>query len=81
MPELHKHLIDCATAVTGQAFDENYLMNLGISILKVEKAFNEAAGLTSADDRLPAFFVKEPLPPSGLTFDVSEEEIDSALRF
>jgi aldehyde:ferredoxin oxidoreductase len=81
MPELQKHLIACATAVTGEPFDENYLMNLGISVLKAEKAFNEAAGFTSKDDRLPDFFIKEPLPPSGLTFDVAEAEIDTALNF
>jgi aldehyde:ferredoxin oxidoreductase len=81
MPDLMKHLIACATAVTGQVPDENYLMNLGISVLKSEKKFNEAAGFTTKDDRLPEFFTKEQLPPSGLVFDVSEEEVDSALKF
>ncbi len=70
MPELHKYLIACATAVTGESPDENYLMNLGVSVLKTEKKFNAAAGFTSKDDRLPEFFVKEPLLPSGLVFDV-----------
>jgi aldehyde:ferredoxin oxidoreductase len=81
MPDLMKHLIACATAVTGQAPDENYLMNLGISVLKSERKFNEEAGFTTKDDRLPEFFTKEQLPPSGLIFDVSEEEVDSALKF
>ncbi len=81
MPDLMKHLIACATAVTGQAPDENYLMNLGISVLKSEKKFNEAAGFTTKDDRLPKFFTKEQLPPSGLVFDVPEAEIDSSLQF
>lgn len=81
MPELHKHLIDCATAVTGQAFDENYLINLGASVLKSEKKFNVAAGFTKKDDRLPDFFTREPLSPSGLTFDVAEAEVDSTLDF
>ncbi len=80
MPDLHKHLIACATAVTGEAPDESYLMKLGMSVLKSEKRFNEAAGFTSKDDRLPEFFLKEPLSPSGLMFDVSEEEIDMTLQ-
>lgn len=80
MPELQKHLIECAVAVTGQAFDENYLMNLGISVLKAEKKFNAAAGFTTKDDRLPEFFTKEALAPSGLVFDISEQEIDSTLQ-
>jgi aldehyde:ferredoxin oxidoreductase len=81
MPDLMKHLIDCAIASTGQAPDDNYLMNLGISVLKSEKKFNDAAGFTTKEDRLPDFFTKEPLPPSGLVFDVSDEEVDSALKF
>jgi aldehyde:ferredoxin oxidoreductase len=81
MPDLMKHLIDCATAATGEAASENYLMNLGVSVLQSELKFNRAAGFTNADDRLPEFFRKEPLPPSGLIFDVSEEEIDMALNF
>jgi aldehyde:ferredoxin oxidoreductase len=81
IPDLMKHLIACATAVTGQTPDENYLMNLGVSVLTTEKRFNTAAGFTNKDDRLPEFFGKEPLYPSGLVFDVSEEEIDSTLSF
>jgi aldehyde:ferredoxin oxidoreductase len=81
IPELQKLLIACASAVTGAPFDENYLMNLGISVLNTEKKFNQAAGFTIKDDRLPEFFVREQLHPSGLIFDVSEEEIDTTLRF
>jgi aldehyde:ferredoxin oxidoreductase len=81
IPELQKLLIACASAVTGAPFDENYLMNLGISVLNTEKKFNQAAGFTIKDDRLPEFFMREQLPPSGLIFDVSEEEIDTTLRF
>ena len=81
MPDLMKHLIACASAVTGQAADEGYLMNLGVSVLQSEMKFNKAAGFKSKDDRLPEFFTKEPLPPSGLVFDVSEADIDAALKF
>jgi aldehyde:ferredoxin oxidoreductase len=81
MPDLMKHLIACATAVTGQAPDEGYLMNLGVSVLQSEKKFNKAAGFKSKDDRLPEFFTKEPLSPSGLVFDVSEADIDATLNF
>ncbi len=80
MPDLTKHLIDCATSVTGQAPIENYLMKLGVSVLQWEKRFNRAAGFTEMDDRLPDFFINEPLPPSGLIFDVSEADIDATLN-
>ena len=40
-----------------------------------------AAGSTKEHDRLPEFFAKEPLPPSGNVFDVPQEEIDSMYEF
>ena len=55
-------------------------MNLGVSVLTTEKRFNARAGFTNKDDRLPEFFVQGALYPSGLVFDVSEEDIDAALQ-
>jgi aldehyde:ferredoxin oxidoreductase len=79
--ELGKHLTSCVSAVLGEPLDENYIMNLGISVLKTEKKFNDAVGFTKKDDRLPRFFLEEKLPPSGNVFDVPEGEIDSVLEF
>jgi len=80
-PDLGKHLISCVSAVLGETLDENYITNLGISVLKTEKKFNDAVGFTKKDDRLPRFFLEEKLPPSGNVFDVPEEEIDSVFDF
>jgi aldehyde:ferredoxin oxidoreductase len=74
-------LISCISAFTGESLDENYLVNLGTSVLKAERRFNDAAGFTEKDDRLPRFFREEKLPPSGNVFDVPEKEIDSVNRF
>jgi aldehyde:ferredoxin oxidoreductase len=74
-------LISCVSAFMGESLDENYLVNLGASVLKAERRFNDAAGFTEKDDRLPRFFVEEKLPPSGNVFDVPEKEIDSVNRF
>jgi len=71
----------CVSALTGESVDENYLVNLGTSVLKAERKFNQAVGFTEKDDRLPRFFVEEKLPPSGNVFDVPEEEIDSVNKF
>jgi len=43
--------------------------------------FNRRAGFTSADDRLPEFFKLEKLPPHDVVFDVSDEDLDSVLKF
>ncbi len=77
IPELQKHLVACVSAKLGSPLDENYLTQLGVSVLKAERKFNEAVGFTKKDDRLPRFFLEEKLLPSGNVFDVPEEEIDA----
>ena len=54
---------------------------LGMRILKAERAFNAGAGLTKEDDRLPAFFLEEPLPPHNKTFLIPDEDLDSVFNF
>jgi aldehyde:ferredoxin oxidoreductase len=80
-PVPQSSLLSCISAFTGESLDENYLVNLGTSVLKAERRFNDAAGFTEKDDRLPRFFLEEKLPPGGNVFDVSEKEIDGVNRF
>jgi aldehyde:ferredoxin oxidoreductase len=80
-PVPQSSLLSCISAFTGESLDENYLTNLGSSVLKAERRFNNAAGLTEKDDRLPKFFAEEKLPPGGNVFDVPEEELDSVNKF
>lgn len=75
------YIVSCVSAVTGESLDENYLLNLGSSVLKAERRFNNAVGFKEKDDRLPRFFLEEKLPPSGNIFDVPEEEIDNVNKF
>jgi aldehyde:ferredoxin oxidoreductase len=77
MPELTQHLIDCVRLVLDDTLGEDYLLRLGAMVLSEERKFNITAGMTAADDRLPEFFTQEALPPSGLTFDVGEAELDA----
>jgi aldehyde:ferredoxin oxidoreductase len=46
-------------------------------VLKMELAFNEQAGHTAADARVPEYMTREPLPPHGVIFDVPDSEIDA----
>lgn len=57
--------------------DTDYLRSLGKECLRLEREFNLRAGFTSADDRLPVWMTKEPLPPHNAVFDVPEAELDS----
>lgn len=74
---LDQNLIACVSAVTGDDLSSSYLMDLGKSVLAIERRFNKRAGLTKEDDRLPKFFVEESYAPGAPKFDVAEEEIDS----
>jgi len=53
------------------------LEELGRESLKLEREFNRQAGFTTADDRLPEWMTREPLPPHNTVFDVPEEEMDT----
>ncbi len=74
-------VIDMLNARFGIALTGDDVVNLGKHILKTEKAFNEAAGFTNKDDRLPEFFSLEPLPPHNAVWDFTGEEIDSFWDF
>ena len=65
----------------GWDFDENVLAELGKETLLLEREFNKKAGFTSADDRLPEWMTREPLPPTGAVFDVPEEDLDNVFNW
>jgi aldehyde:ferredoxin oxidoreductase len=56
---------------------QDWLDLIGRRTIEVERAYNQKAGFTSDDDRLPAYFLDEMVPPLNSTFDVSNEELDS----
>jgi len=55
----------------------NWLEQIGIHTIQVEREYNRKAGFTSADDRLPQYFREERLPPVNSVFDVPDEDLDS----
>jgi aldehyde:ferredoxin oxidoreductase len=73
-------IVDLLNAQYGLSLTPDDVVNLGISVLKDEHAFNAQAGFTKAHDQLPAFF-KEPLPPHNSTWDFTEEELQQAKQF
>jgi len=81
IPECLPALIDMINARFGIALTGDDVTALGKSILKTERAFNQAAGFTSADDRLPEFFVSDPVAPHNAVWDFSGEEIDAFWNF
>lgn len=57
------------------------LQVLGRESLKLEREFNRRAGFTNADDRLPEWMTREPLPPHNVVFDVSAEDLDGLFNW
>ncbi len=74
-------LIDMINARFGIDLTADDVTNLGMSILKTERAFNIAAGFTSKDDRLPEFFKDEPIAPHNVIWDIDDATIDSFWDF
>ena len=76
IPEILRDLIN---ARYGWGVDDQILITLGRITLQLEREFNKGAGFTSADDRLPKWMTREPLPPLDSVFDVPEEDLDKTL--
>ncbi|WP_456385801.1 aldehyde ferredoxin oxidoreductase family protein [Desulfolithobacter sp.] len=74
-------LIDMINARFGINLTGDDVTNLGATILKTERAFNQAAGFTSKDDQLPEFFMEEPIAPHNVVWDFTEEEIAKFWNF
>jgi aldehyde:ferredoxin oxidoreductase len=74
-------LIDLINARFGIALTGEDVTSLGMNILKTERAFNQAAGFTEKDDRLPEFFRDEPVAPHNAVWDIEDKVIDSFWAF
>ncbi len=80
-PEAMDALCEMFAGFWGKAITGDDITALGKSVLSTEWRFNAEAGFTAADDRLPRYFSTEKLPPHDVTFDVSDEELDSVFDF
>ena len=73
----YEGMVEEVNGVLGTKWSASDIVALGGSILKKERAFNEAAGINKAADRLPEFMKLEPLPPHNQVFDVPDSALDS----
>ncbi len=80
-PKALPAIVDMLNARFGISLTVDDVTALGTSVLKTERAFNQAAGFTNAHDRLPEFFTAEPVPPHNAVWDFSNEEIDEFWNF
>jgi aldehyde:ferredoxin oxidoreductase len=80
-PETFQALLDLISGFTGKPMTGDDLTALGKRILTRERDFNKAAGFTSAHDRLPNYFKREPLAPHNVVFAVKDEELDQVFNW
>lgn len=81
IPEAFTAIHEMVEAHTGEKWDPDELMKLGREVLTMERMYNAKAGFTAADDRLPAFFLNDKLPPHDVVFTVTDAELDSVFDF
>ena len=77
IPSGFEGMMEECNGVLGTKWKSEDAAKIGAEILRKERAFNEAAGLTKADDRVPEFMKYEPLPPHNQVFDVPDSALDS----
>ncbi|RLC69661.1 MAG: aldehyde ferredoxin oxidoreductase [Chloroflexi bacterium] len=70
-------LVEECAGVFGVEWTGDDVTRIGKEVLDREIAFNRAAGLTKADDRLPEFMKYEKLPPHNVVWDVPDETLDA----
>lgn len=73
-------MVDMINAQYGTNWSVDDWFELGRSVLRTERAFNQAAGFTNKDDRLPEFFSEE-VPPHNAIWDFTNDELDQVMQF
>jgi len=81
IPECLPALIDMINARFGAELTGDDVVALGKTVLKTERGFNMAAGMTSVHDRLPEFFRTDPVAPHNAVWDFTDEEVDAFWNF
>jgi aldehyde:ferredoxin oxidoreductase len=77
IPSGFEGMMEECNGVLGTNWKSEDAAKIGAEILRKERAFNEAAGLSKEHDRVPEFMKYEPLPPHKQVYDVSDSELDS----
>ncbi len=70
-------MVEEVNGILGTSLTGDDVTRIGQVILDKEIAFNRAAGLTTADDRIPEFMKYEKLPPHDVVWDVPDETLDA----
>jgi aldehyde:ferredoxin oxidoreductase len=70
-------MVEECNGVLGTNWTTDDVGRIGKEILAKEVAFNRAAGISKADDKMPEFMKLEKLPPHNVVWDVPDETLDA----
>jgi aldehyde:ferredoxin oxidoreductase len=70
-------MVDLINGRFGWGWSVDDLEKLKRKVLELELEFNDKAGHTAADARMPEYMTREPLPPHNTVFDVPDREMDA----
>ena len=80
-PEAFEAIYEMINAFYGLGLGADDVAALGKSVLSTERKWNQAAGFTNADDRLPDWMRTEKLAPHNVVFTVPDAELDQVFNF
>ena len=72
---------DLLNARYGWEVSDDILQDLGKKTIQLERGFNQRAGFTKADDRLPEWMTREKLPPHDTVFDVPDQDLETVFEW
>lgn len=72
--------VEECNGVLGTNWTMNDVARIGKMVLDKEVAFNRAAGISKAHDRMPEFMKLEKLPPHNVTWDVPDSTLDAVFE-
>ena len=75
-----KLIADAINDAFDAGVDPEFIRHIALETLRLEAAFNKAAGFDDDDDELPAFFTDEPLPPTGKTNRLFSQEVNQQMQ-
>lgn len=73
-------MVDMINGIYGWGWTREDLNQFNRQVLRTELEFNQRAGITAADYRIPEYMCEEPLQPHNVTFDVPDSELDAVFN-
>jgi len=75
----HALLADTINSCHGSTLEPSDIRKIAFDSLLMEREFNKAAGFTSDDNQLPAFFYEEPVAPTNKVARFSGAEVSACM--